>query len=307
MISDLLVRWVAETGEGSIRDLRARAAWASRTCDRPVRPTETGRWVRDLASMGHLEADWSADRWSACPLVLTRLPGPDGYALFAGPRTAAQDRKIGYGDFAVQRVAQPSGDESCLDRPTVVLVQCDDGGDLPDAARSVGAEWVPCSAVSLAERLPKLGLGGPAAPPASDDPLERYDTGTLSWVPVRPADGLTDGAYRVKRTGRKAHLYLEAGAWKHCDLSAAVHVALAREARSSIRWRPDSPAAARSSGTFFSDWGAPLHPLHQRALVLCTGFVPRFSPGARTGTYPNVPRAVADAVAAAVGQHLDSA
>lgn len=306
--SDLLARWVAETGEGTTRDLRDRVHWAARTADTPVAAVEAGRWLRDLSSLGAIEIDWDAGRWSACPLVVTRLPGPDAYAVLAGPRTARQDAAVGRSALGVHRVPQPAIGPDHLDRPTVVLLQYDHPDDLPVAATAMGAEWVPCAALELGDLLQSPEPGPQAAQPRYADPsLERFDGLALRWRPEPPAAEHPVGAYRVDVEGRKRHLFGSSDQWRRCDLSTAVFCELARTGRSVLQWRTEVGAGRTQFGTVFTDWGAPLPTLHQRALTLCTGFVPRFWAGAETAAYRNVPRALADRVAATLYQQITPA
>jgi hypothetical protein len=305
VIGDLMSRWISETGEGSTRDLRGRAAWAARTINRPVTTTETGRWLRDLCSLGHIEVDWEGGRWSACPLVVTRLPGRDGYALLAGPRTAAQDAALDATALSVHRVAQRASAPGHLDRPATVLLQFDGAEDLRAAARQIGADWVPCAGRQLAALLPPLRFGGPAAPPSdSTDTLEGFDPDTLGWSARSGRGNHADGAYRLTVEGRSESRYFRGGQWHHCDWATAVYTHLHQASREVIQWRPDTGTGRGDMGTVFTDWGAPLPPLHQRSLVLSTGFAPRFSVGARTAAYRNVPHQVAAQVAAALRQPL---
>src|SRR5947207_13239441 len=110
MISDVMARWMAETGQGSIRELRSRLAWMARTAGAVTPPAETGRWLRDLSSLAHAELDWGNDRWASAPLVVTRIPGPDGLALVAGARSHAADTGLDELAVEVHRVAQPRAD-----------------------------------------------------------------------------------------------------------------------------------------------------------------------------------------------------
>src|SRR5438046_5145041 len=129
VIADLLVHWMAETGHGAIRMLRARVAWAARTCDIIVDAAETGRWLRDLSSRGYAELDWEQDLWTVAPLVVTRLPGPDALAVVVGMRSAAAEASLASLGIEVHRIAQPGGD-SRLARPATVLLQYDQPEDL---------------------------------------------------------------------------------------------------------------------------------------------------------------------------------
>lgn len=308
MIGDLIIRWMTETGRGSIRDLRSRLEWAGRTSDIAVSRTETGRWLRDISSLGYAELDWASDLWTVSPTVVTRLPGPDGFAVVVGSRTAATEQLADSLNVAVHRLPQP-GTGSDLDRPTTLLLQYDSPAELREVARSLGARYVPCAAQQLAAVLPKPRLGKPAAAPSMHNAtVERFDPARLDWFAQQPALRYEGGLYRLDNLGRKQHLYLDTSTgWHHCDLAAGVFAELSRAGASVMRWRPDPEPGRDGQGTVFTDWGAPLPPLQQRALVLCTGWVPRFSSGARTATYENVPIDVAQLVAASLGQELQAA
>jgi hypothetical protein len=308
MNADLMLRWMSETGSGSIRDLRSRLEWLARTFDLIVGAATTGRWLRDLSGLGYAEADWTHDRWAVAPTVVTRLPGPDGFALITGARTAATEQRVNELDIEVFRLAQPrtGGD---LARPTSILLQYDDPQDLPGVASRLGAQYVPCAARQLAALLPPLRLGAPAAAPSRfNATLERFVPETLGWESAPAAAGPAEGLYRLENMSRPQHLFWTAeSGWRHCELPAGVFEQLRRRGISVMRWRPDPEPGRDGQGSVYSDWGAPLPPLHQRALVLSTGWTPRFAAGARTAIYENVPRPVAEQVAASLGQQLQPA
>ncbi|MGY1709124.1 hypothetical protein ACI8AC_06390 [Geodermatophilus sp. SYSU D00758] len=255
-----------------------------------------------MSALGSLELDWDRDRWSATPLVLTRIPHGDGLALLVGCRGESCERKLDGLDLEVHRlpqVSRPSG----MPRPTVVLLQYDTVGDLSEAAKALEATYVPCAAEQLAEHLSRPQLGEPAAGPnLRNASLELFDPFTLQWGPplFRP---LPHGAYRYDYAGRKHYLYLRHDGWRQCDMPSAVFTALATVKVRPLRWRADS--SGRDTGCLHVDWGAPLPVLQQRCLVLCSGFTPRFSSLAKTGSYDNIPRSIAEAVAASLGQTLE--
>jgi hypothetical protein len=304
LLADLLLHWISDTGSGRIQDLRQRVAWAARTCDLSDSGPDTGRWLRDLSSLGHLELDWETGQWAAAPAVVTRLPGPDGLAVLAGARNADTEARLDALDVEVHRI--PQAVAGVLDRPTAVLLQYDTAAGLRTAAESLGAHYVPCAARQLADVLPAAELGSPAAPPSrSNDTLERFNPDTLFWEP-RPTDTPhAEGLYRVTSLGRPQHLYRTGEAWQHCTLPSGVFTALQRAGRTALRWRPDRGIGRSGHGQLFTDWGAPLPPLHQRALVLCSGLVPRFPEAARTAAYDHVPEGIARATARSLGQQLE--
>jgi hypothetical protein len=299
--ADLLLRWMSETGAGSIRDLRERAAWLARAGGRPTTRTATGRWVKDLTSLAHTEVDWDEDRWAVTPSTVVRLPAADGTAILVGSRRAGHVEAI-QDEMAVTLVSpQPAPGD--LPTPTVVLVQFDSVEQIKAAAAAAGAIYVGCAAAQLAAVLTGPGPGAPAAPPTHrEETLERL--AARSGLPFERASGDADGLYRLRRHGRWVYLYRSGGEWWRCDLATGVFRDLARNGESVMRWRAEPGAGRASVGTMFIDWGAPLPVLHARTLVLCSGFPPTFSGAARTAIYVNVPIMVAQAVARSLRQEL---
>lgn len=304
MVSDVICRWMAETGSGSIRALRGKLTWLARTEDRDISTFDSGRWLRDLSSLAHAELEWDRDVWAAAPLVLTRLPGADGLAILAGVRTRKVDSALDDLDLEVHRVGQPGNNR--LDRPTAIMLQYDTADELAKAAAQVGALYVPCAAEQLAARLSRIQLGEPAAPPSREnETLEKWDAGNMDWQAVSSLASHEPGLYQLLNAGRKQWLFLTEGGWVRCGLSAGVFTELKRTGHSAMRWRAERGAGRDRFGQVFVDWGAPLPPLQQRALVLCSGVVPRFSDGARTAIYDSVPLRVAEQTAASLGQRLE--
>lgn len=311
MDADLLLLWASETGRGSIRGLRERAAWLARTTAQVPARRATGRCVRDLATLAHIDLDWAADHWSASPPVLTRLPGGDGFALLTGARPAALEQELGntleQNSLDLARVPQPAvpGD---LPAPEALLVQYNTADELQNAARALGALYIPCAAVTLSRKLPTIAPGDPAAPPSQQNTtLEQFNPATLLFSPVDPARQHPPGLYRLHILGRRGHLLRSADGWRHCDLPSGVFLELARRRRSALQWRMETGRGRAEYGQLFVDLGAPLPSQHMRALALCSGLLPRFSTRARTAIYDNVPRQVAERVAASLHQHLDDA
>lgn len=311
MGADLLLRWVSETGHGSIRSLRERAAWLARDTGQAPTRRATGRWVRDLATLAHIDLDWATDRWSAAQPVLTRLPGGDGFALLTGARPVALED-------ALEQVLEHHGlDLVCLPQaaapedlpaPTVLLVQYNAVDELQHAAGALGASHVPCAALALSRSLPALAAGEPAAPPSERNmTLERLDPATLTFRPLAPARQRPPGLYLFRSLGRSRYLFHDAACWRHCDPPNGIFLELARLRRSALRWRAETARGREEYGHLFADLGAPLPDAHRRALALCSGLLPRFSTRARTAIYDNVPRQVAERVAASLHQHLDDA
>jgi len=297
---------MSETGAGSIRDLRTRLLWLARSADIDAHPTAAGRWARDVSALAHAELDWAHDRWSVTPPTIVRLPAADGTAVLTGSRRTGTLDRLQETDIAVIERA-PTPAERDLPAPTTILIQFDSPSSLAVAAQDIGARYVGCTALMLAERLPQATLGTPAAPPAvGNDTLERLVDGdrvTFEKVSAR----LDDGLYRLQRQGRMQHLCRRAGSWYLTDLSAGVFMELNQRGQQVMRWRPETGVGRGQVGALFVDWGAPLPPLQARALTLCSGITPRYSSAAKTAIYINVPQHLAQAVATSLCQRLQQA
>jgi hypothetical protein len=303
MIGDLLLTWISELGSGTIADFRSRAAWLARTENLELPDSATGRWLRDASSLGHCEVDWKHGRWSVAPPVITRLPLADGLAVLTGARRARAARVLEEAGVYFEQARRPASEVE-IPPPATILIPSMQTSDLEEAAAALGASFAGCAAAMIASMLRPMVPTLRAAPPAYDSPFEQL--GAFSprvWVASSPRDSdPPDGLYREQVHGRWQHLVRRDAAWYAADLSTGLFAELGRLGDTVIRWRPDYQAAA--AGTTIIDWGAPLPPLHSRALVLCSGFAPRFGPAAETALYDNVPREIAANVATSLGQTL---
>lgn len=303
MLGELLGEWMRLTGTGSVATYRERSIWLAGTADLRLEQGEPGRWLRDLSDRGFLEVDWENGRWSCSPLALTKLPAADGIAVFAGFTHPSSLNVLKPMNVDVHTADSTPPGANTLARPSATFIQYGSIADLRKAATAIGATYIPCSARQLAKNLLPVELGPPSAPPNTrNDTLVYFDSSRLDWK--SPNTGLpAGGLYRYEGNGRRNYLWHENGAWRHCDMSAGIWTALARSDTSAIRWRPyPDMDPDDGSGTLFSDFGAPLPPLHRRCLVLCSGLSPRFSVKAHTAIYENVPRGIADIIWRTLGQ-----
>lgn len=304
MIGDLLLTWISESGSGTIADFRARAAWLTRTENLDLPERAGGRWLRDVASLGHCEVDWKHGTWSVAPPVVTRLPLADGLAVLAGARRPRLIRALDDSGIYAEHARRP-GSERDIPPPSTIIIPYERARDLEEAAAAIGAAYSGCAAAGIATMLPPTAPTIPTAPPAYDSQFEQLaGFSPQSWTAASPRDlALGDGLYREQINGRWQYLLRREGTWYAADLSAGVFAELARRGDTVIRWRPDSEHHTRT-GTFIVDWGAPLPPLQARSLVLCSGFAPRFGSAAETALYDNVPREIATRVASSLGQTM---
>lgn len=304
-VGDVLLRWMSEVGAGTTADLRARIDWIARTANIETRSYTSGRWLRDLSALGHCEVDWGRGRWAVAPPALVRLPSADGLAVVAGARRlrTVLALKEFFGSLHPARRDPPPGE---VPLPKTLYATFTRESDLSDAAKAADITFAGQSAHQIARSLSSTRPEALTGPPAFGAQLKILESmQPRSWQPARatqvsPADGL----YSEQINGKLRYLTRRGGEWFACDLAIGIFAELARRKESAIRWRADPGREAADTGTVFVDWGAPLPPLQNRALVLCSGLPARFGTTAATAIYENVPRSVAVRVSTSLGQPL---
>lgn len=301
MHADLMLAWMSETGAGDVRDLRQRVAWLARNADQKPQPFVTGRWLRDMSALAHVEVDWSGARWAVAPPVAVLLPACGGTAVLAGSRRMGMVEQLS-DVVSVQTLPGVSGD--CrLATPTQVYLQADSIKDLVEGLKECGVTYEGRAADHVATRLPQLKLRQPAAPPAYGAPVKHLELGdTIRFVNGRVTSH--SGLCQITVQGRPSYLYRVGNEWFHTDHANGVLWALAENGIGVFRWRHERTDGPDEMGTLFIDQGAPLPPLQARALVLCSGKPTAFGDMAKTAIYRNVPKSVADKVARSVRQRL---
>lgn len=304
-VGDLMFRWMSEVGSGTIVDLRTRIDWIARTADIERRSYTSGRWLRDLASLGHCEVDWDGGHWAVAPPALARLPFSGGLAVVAGARRPRMMRTLEEfcGWLPTARRVPPTGE---VPLPITYYMQYTHESDLIDAADAAGLILAGQAAERIACALPTTRPHVLTGPPAYGAKLNRLDSiHPRVWQGVSAAQSNhPDGLYSEQVNGRPRFITRRDGAWFACDLSDGIFAELTRRRESAMRWRGDPGREAVDTGTLFVDLGAPLPALHSRALVLCTGLPPKFGATASTAIYENVPRGVAVRVSTSLGQTL---
>lgn len=305
MIGDLLLEWMSETGSGDVRRLREHLQWVARSEGPSDGRRVTGRWLRDISNLGHAEIDWHSGRWSIAPPSISLLPDSDCRAVLSGARRAGLVAAAREGDLGLDEIPQAASG-SDLAAPTALLVTYGSQSSLRAFATTLGATYSGSAPVRLAARIPAIRPGEQAAPPPKGSAtLQFLESSEDQSYGVAPPDEASrpDGLYKLEIQGRAAHLYRTEGTWYHVDMAVGMFLELARRGESVVRWRRVR-GGRRDLGTVFVDWGAPLPPLHARALVLCSGLVPRFGSAGRTAAYENVPLAVARLIAGSLRQQL---
>lgn len=270
---DRLLAWLSAAGNGSL-------TVAQRACQAlGLDPdgAQTGRILRRLRLLGHVEGSGDGRRWSIAPSVLTRVPGPAGSATYVlcGGRDGALIgalRRVA----AVSQEPQPHGDA-----PARVVVSFEPGDDMAVLLQGAGAGAVPrvddasgrlASVLPPIDRWPDLLERVGALQPERYDTL-RYTAGGFIESPVAGS-----GLYELyTREGRGSHsirpdyrLYYDApaGRWLAGDwygLRFLAHIADGRL----------GPAYYDILSARFAlpeEWRPP--ELYERALVLCSGRLP---------------------------------
>lgn len=304
MIGDLLLKWMSETGSGTVSDFRSRAAWLARTENMNLPDYSTGRWLRNLSSLGHCEVDWQRGIWAVAPSAIARLPLADGLAVLVGSRRRRLLRAIRQADIYIERAA-PHGSELEIPAPTTILIPFEDACELESYASTIGALYVGCAAAEIASLLPSNEPSALTAPPAYNSTVERLIAiSPKNWTSVsaRTAHPL-EGLYREQINGRWRYALRRSEEWYSCDLSSGIFAELARRGERVVRWRPEHVTRSHI-GPVSIDSAAPVPPLHARALALCSGFPPRFDAAAGTAVYDNVPHEIAARVSSSLGQQL---
>ena len=297
-----MLRWMSETGAGSVADLREKLAWLAHTEDVPASRAATGRWIGDMSALGHAEVAWQADQWSVTPSVITPLPCSDGTAVLAGSRRTGLVKRLEHADVSVTTYQAEAGPGS-LPVPVAVFVQYDDLDGLRAAAVEAGLAYSACSARMLAERLPIVQLGAEAPPPTfGNATLQRFNPDEMAFL---PAGAEHDGLYRIRLHGSLRHLYRLNSTWYDCERAAGTFIEYARVGRLSVlRFREERDYPGGPVGSAFIDGESPLPALHARALTMCSGLPAQTSQAARTTMYANVPATVAAAVAESLHQRI---
>jgi hypothetical protein len=300
-----MLAWMSETGSGNVQDLRQRLTWLARTADLNPDGYQAGRWVRDIAALGHAEVDWEAGRWAIAPSAGVLLPGRVGTVVLTGSRPLGLiDSLDDHPSLSVQKIVPAKNEARDLPSPPRVYLQSDSIEELAAALREVNVRYVGLASRHIADALQPLSLGAPAAPPAWKTPVEHMvfsgDKG-VRWFSGWP---ISDGLCRMTVHGREQYVYRLGSDWFHTDMAQGILWALAEQRHGVVRWRSERQVGDDAIGTVFVDQGAPLPPLHARALVLCSGIPTQIGHTARTVIYKNAPRSIAEVVARSIRQHL---
>ncbi|MEV7199550.1 hypothetical protein [Streptomyces griseoluteus] len=304
-----LLRWLSESRSGKASALRDGVRSQAQAWGLELKEYADWDWMRKAAALGFIDVDLHADRWSVAPPVLTRLPHADGLALLTGARTARISTRVEEAAREWMELItvphQPEAGEAPL--PDTLLFQYEDPRTLQEAAEFLGARYLPCAALQLSELLPQAVVGAESAPPGGStaNTLEKYEVRLQRFIPVARDD--EDGLYRWRGAdyARLTRIRRD-GVFHVVERQTGIYLELARHRTGVMRWRPESGKGRAGIGRLFVDRYAPLPALHERVAVLCSGFPPSAGRQTQTRAYDNVPRTLAETIAASLQQNLET-
>lgn len=290
---DVLLEWASEMSEGSW------AQWCDAAHQLRVEPNST---AHDLAALGHVEFDWSANRFSCPAPSAAYLHRSSGCLLLTGARPRGLIDKL--------RKLEAERDDLgfCLHGPypqrygpdTILIeVDLDDAAALCDAAELV---WAFDPADRITETLPQATLDTVAIreswPPREDVPRQRFNPDTMRFETER-GDGSLWGLWFYDGYRRSdAWLFDGSSWWMFPTREYAMY--LAHPTTTFLRYR-------RTACQLLVPLIAPLPPLQVRAATLASGRLPlrAVSKGPHSWGYENISLDLGERIARSLGTALE--
>ncbi len=299
MNGDLFLQWLSIRESGILSDAAKTAAtFGDGASECGI--TDARSFLRRLQDLGHIDLSWPENKWRIRPPVLTHLPGSSAFALVLGARTGTSEKRLD-SDFTLHRIMPASATSAPFSGPSTLLVEYDSESDLLNTAREIGAAYVPCAALSLAQNLQPLRSGHRAAAPNRfGSPIQMFNLRAHRFVDIDFAH--RDGLFRQLANMRYLYWIFEAGTWKSTNYEEGICL-IKSNTQDHLLQLQIVEVADDPIGTLQVDARLPLPAEHRRTLTLCCGVSPRKSTD-RATLYYNVPRSVASSVATSVHQHL---
>jgi hypothetical protein len=296
---DLLLEWASERGSGSWEQFRRAHEWLFPAQTRPAWMTP-GFTSRMLATLGHLEIDWQARRWSAAPPVLTLLPSAGAHALLTGGRTRALTDTL---EAALEEhqdlYGLPPHPQELA--PSAVMIACEDETHGEQLAAELGIRYEYSVSERLSEMLPALDdylALTTSTPAAKGYGVASFNVQSLSWEDAE--SDARPGLYRYDVYGAPVFRLVDRDdRFYDVDLPVGVYAALSRWGANQLHYLCESV-----NGTLIVPLGAPLPTLQARAAALCSGIAP--ARRGRTLAYRNVPQLIAERIARSLDQTLQT-
>jgi hypothetical protein len=290
--SDLLLEWASEVSEGSW------AQWCDACRELGLEPSSL---MRDLAALGHVEVNWSTNRFSCSPPTAAFLRRSSGCLFLTGARPRGfVDRlrqlevtRDDIGFYVHEPYPQRRG-------PQTVLIEVD-FEDVSALCEAAGLEWGFNPAGRIAELLPLATLDEVASredwPPRDDIPRQRFNPTKMSFEPDR---GDSERGLWFYDGYRRSEAWLFDGRswWLFPTREFAPY--LAHPKATFLRHRRAACQLHVSAIT-------PLPPLQARAATLASGRLPlrAGAKGAPAWSYENVSLELAERIAASLATQLE--
>jgi len=290
---DVLLEWASEMAEGSW------AQWCDAARQLRVEPNSA---VQDFAALGHVEVDWSKNRFSCPPPTAAYLPRSSGCVVVTGARPR--------GFLPRLRELEAERDDLgfCLHGPypqrhgpDTLLIEVD-LDDAPALCEAAGLVWTFDPADRIAQTLPIATFQTVAIqeswPPRDDVPRQRFNAEKMRFETER-GEGSQRGLWFYDGY-RRAEAWLFDGAswWMFPTREYAMY--LAHPQVTFLRYR-------RTACQLLVPLLSALPPLQARAATLASGRLPlpAVSKGPRSLAYENVSLELAQRVAASLGTPLE--
>jgi hypothetical protein len=286
---DILLEWASEVGAGSWSKWRA----ACETLG--LNPTAA---ARNLSALGHIEFDWTADRFACAPTSAVLIPRSSGCIIITGARprglreqleALCSDPDQSFDADLREPVAQNNGPDTWM-----IEIEMDEMEAFSEAA---DMNFEIDAGRQVLEAIPLASLESAAEPDVPDSRFPRTHLAPhdLSFKPN--ADPGTEGLWWVEEHRRSIAFLRQEGQWFRVPT---------REYGPFLAY-PDQPFMSYDLRpqlqTLRVNNRAPLPPLIARAAALQSGRLP-IADGRHHHTYFNIDRAFAERVSTCLGAYI---
>lgn len=288
---DALLEWASELSEGSWLQ------WRDACLDLHLEPTLA---MQDFAAIGHVEVDWTTDRFSCPPPTAAFLHRSSGSVLLTGARPRGllerlaelEAELVDELDFFVH---DPTPQ---LRGPRTVLIEAEID-DIEQLCAAAGLKYVFDPAGRIAEQLPAATLERVAHreswPPRDDVPRRLFDSRTFRFA---PAVGEQEGLWWYDGYRREEAWIQTRGHWWQVPTREYAPY-LTHPDTTFLRYDPDRRHLTVPQPV-------PLPPLQARCAALASGRLPRRSASGHglTALYENISAGLAERIATSLGTPL---
>ncbi|MFI6324797.1 hypothetical protein ACIBG8_45240 [Nonomuraea sp. NPDC050556] len=277
MLDDLLT-WCSERVSGTYGSFQDTYEWLA-AGQKGMRPLHWKIILRNMQTLGHIEADDDRQQWSVTPAVMSVLADGAGYALLIGQRPIfmlqrlfglADEKNLCMRRLASSLVALPP----ILQRggPSVQLLAMHSEESAREVCSTLGIRFEHHAAEQLAQILPNLPdlLRGRAVlrGPAGVEPHKLSLSEIPEWIPANGAE--PRGGYQYQRYRGHQYVYWIQGQGFVSDKRSVMYAEIARRRQQILHYHHERRELYVPSRVQLP-W------LHARAAVLRSGFLPQLA------------------------------